>query len=1032
MAISAVREEVPDGGVCSVKAKNLLVAVSCITFLLPVDLVLGDGSMFPRHASYADIRQPTQKVYIRWDGAQEKLLVQTKYQGPAEEMVWIVPVPAEPTVEKGDSHIFEALSLETSDPDISLTPLAGLLWSPYPPGPSMGISAAPVVEWRRRIGEYDVVLLRPEGEENVIRWLNSNDFAVPDKAVPILQDYIRDGWWMVAAKIDPNALTDITRNKLAEGLLHPLEMTFQSHACLYPLRLTSLAAGPVQELIYIEGPTHYEPATFADPNWQIDVFGGPLRLVPDGFRLPDVGSTLDIIAGRTITIPQKHLTKLRRTFQPSEMTQDIIFGKMDYAKLAASEDPVRIAQAATQCGRHRDPNGVSHLSSALRLETLKQLRQQAMRSFPTFEAADEAWDAYERVFQQVRSCIWALGEIAIEHRIDAETEEAILQCAQYDDNLVRMDAYIALMKLGSERLGPILTDRFAQIVGESSLPVTEYYPEYIYWSNRGVQGEMDIVADWIWRFGTITQKDTIIGDLQELIPTVLSNLAQYGGAAERRAPTAFGGGEYVICRAARTQDQRLIPALQDARSQLAGANTWTLDFLLRAEAACGSTVASDAVLRSILKAEREIVPQGQATPVGNITPLNYNYEDAMSLRERVLWKRDALYQLYPLSPAMSDATIRSALSAGTCCPWYTLYLLAEIKEPQVADRERLLKMWDGSDVPTSLVAVDVLYAWGDGPTLVSLYAQTPAAEVKSEIAWALAQLGIPEAAAIVEEQLRSTWNPEWLATGWPFPRLVYPTNTLTDAKAIDAVRTAEAAWSYFHPEFDTVSNELLFLEVLRPEILDAERLELLQRLAADNTIHAGMRFDLIGSDYATTEWAKPLIGEAAGAALQSYPSASTVNIILPATNTDLVIDACGQFMSDKSRRDLLISLLASGNGYFLPVLEGLLWQVWAQRYDETQSQSILFREPGNLAASMDYYCAHCTRRPYTAKAEPVLQAIVNDDSLPAGYRAFLLVYWPTAPGFFSKEFVEDLLQEDMPDFIREALQRRLLDWHYSL
>ncbi len=62
----------------------------------------------------------------------------------------------------------------------------------------------------------------------------------------------------------------------------------------------------------------------------------------------------------------------------------------------------------------------------------------------------------------------------------------------------------------------------------------------------------------------------------------------------------------------------------------------------------------------------------------------------------------------------------------------------------------------------------------------------------------------------------------------------------------------------------------------------------------------------------------------------------------------------------------------------------------------------------------------------------MLIALVEDDSLPAGYRAFLLIYWPKAPGWFSPAFVERLLDEDMPDFIREALQRRLLGWEVSL
>ena len=40
------------------------------------------------------------------------------------------------------------------------------------------------VEWRRHIGDYDVVLLRPVGEEDVIAWLNTHEFGVAAEAVP--------------------------------------------------------------------------------------------------------------------------------------------------------------------------------------------------------------------------------------------------------------------------------------------------------------------------------------------------------------------------------------------------------------------------------------------------------------------------------------------------------------------------------------------------------------------------------------------------------------------------------------------------------------------------------------------------------------------------------------------------------------------------------------------------------------------------------------------------------------------------------
>jgi len=58
----------------------------------------------------------------------------------------------------------------------------------------------------------------------------------------------------------------------------------------------------------------------------------------------------------------------------------------------------------------------------------------------------------------------------------------------------------------------------------------------------------------------------------------------------------------------------------------------------------------------------------------------------------------------------------------------------------------------------------------------------------------------------------------------------------------------------------------------------------------------------------------------------------------------------------------------------------------------------------------------------------VFKAIAEDDSLPAGYRAFLLVHWPTAASWVSRDYAEGLLGEGMPAFLREALVQRLPAW----
>ena len=366
--------EVPEGGVCTVKAKRVLFTVFCLSLLLPLGTAFGDGGMFFPKSTSKDVLQPTQKVYIRWDGSQEKLLVQTKYQGPAEEMVWIVPVPSQPAVELGDGTVFNSLSLETASLDVSYTSFAGLpTWSS---GASAGTGTrgpASPVEWQEQIGEYDVVLLRPIGEEDVVQWLQSNGFAIPDTIVPILNDYVRKQWWMVVATIHPDALTNITRNQLAQGLLHPLELTFTSSACVYPMRLTSMAGGPVEELIYIEGPAHYEPATLVGGAWTVSISGGPIRHVLDNTGLSDLEVAVRTREGQTQTTVKRHLTKLRRVFQPSEMTDDLVFRTLDYATWLAGPDPNRIAQAATQYGRNRDPNGIPFLIAALSPAAFEQV-----------------------------------------------------------------------------------------------------------------------------------------------------------------------------------------------------------------------------------------------------------------------------------------------------------------------------------------------------------------------------------------------------------------------------------------------------------------------------------------------------------------------------------------------------------------------------------------------------------------------------------------------------------------------------------
>ena len=714
-------------------------ALFLISVLLPAVVALGDGTIlrrWNRDAKDADIFQPTQKVYIHTDGVQERLVIQTKYTGPAEELVWLIPIPAKPTVERGDPNLFEELGLETFGLDISQTDFVALTFF------HSGRNRSPV-EWRQRIGDYDVALLAPVGGESVVEWLNANEFGVPDEAVPILLDYIANAWWMVAARIHPDALTEITRDALAEGTLHPLDMTFPCAACVYPLRLTSLAAGEVEELIYIEGPTHYQPATLAHGDWNVKVFGGTTRTVSDECYYSAVDQALEILAGQVTPHHSRYLTKLRRVFQPEEMTDDLIFEKMSYEKLIAGDDPNRIAQAATQFGRHRDPSGIPSLLAAISREALEQAKpvpeHYAQWLGPSSRVL--SWEGLHRhpaVCRHLRSCIWALGEIAVAHKGLPELEEPLLRCARHDSQFIRMEAYTALTKLRAESLGPIMTERLGQVLESLPHPM----PEVDAFDTRTAIAEMDMVLDGIERFGSAQANDAVVKALADMLthlPGEPNDLDEPGWVLGY-----YSWAEWVVWRAGLTQDTRLLAPLQAFRGRLAAVTVAArLTLLFSAEAACGSAQAVAPVAQRLIEEQSELRVNSSGYAYRSSWrqfPKPYTMRNWMPAQSG----RSSPYYLREAPSAVRDTIARTALETEGLSDWGALYLLGHISDPQAADEDRLLEVWDRNMGPIHVVAVDLLYVWGDSDTLLQLYDQTDEPEVQEEIAWVLGELGIWE------------------------------------------------------------------------------------------------------------------------------------------------------------------------------------------------------------------------------------------------------------------------------------------------
>src|SRR5438105_146811 len=69
-----------------------------------------DGCFVFRWNKQKDINEPTQKAIIFHDQNREDLILQVKYEGPAEDFGWLVPVPGQPEVRKGSMQPFYELS----------------------------------------------------------------------------------------------------------------------------------------------------------------------------------------------------------------------------------------------------------------------------------------------------------------------------------------------------------------------------------------------------------------------------------------------------------------------------------------------------------------------------------------------------------------------------------------------------------------------------------------------------------------------------------------------------------------------------------------------------------------------------------------------------------------------------------------------------------------------------------------------------------------------------------------------------------
>ncbi len=261
------------------------VAVSC---LVP-NLARGDGKVFPRAAVSTAVEIPDQRALIHFADGTERLVVETAFVGRGTNFVWVMPVPSTPKIEAVSRGLFPTLQtvfqpqviFKVRPYFVWMWTVAALVWLgiwclQHRPAllavlylllagglvvlfllPSLatakarsltsGLAAAVQVLARERVGIYDVTTITSKEPDALLRWLQEQGFAASPKIIPVVRDYVAQGWVFVLARLareadDSNPATP-----------HPLAFTFKTDKPVYPLRLTGVENPSCRIDLYVFG-----------------------------------------------------------------------------------------------------------------------------------------------------------------------------------------------------------------------------------------------------------------------------------------------------------------------------------------------------------------------------------------------------------------------------------------------------------------------------------------------------------------------------------------------------------------------------------------------------------------------------------------------------------------------------------------------------------------------------------------------------------------------------------------------------------
>lgn len=313
---------------------GLLALIFCATGFFPA-LTRADGIFIPPIDYY--VSSTAQKAVIIYEKGTETMIISTQFKGDAKNFGWVIPVPSRPEVSKSSDELFTSLNTLTAPKYDYSVPMTRPMMEKGGAGQAEDVQ---VLE-TKKVGVYEIKVLEASDARALAKWLEENKYMYPKEGAYILDEYIRNRWYFVAAKIDTAAIEALsTTESLKQGHAQPIKFVFKSDKIIYPMKISSLQAalakkeekksgeqGTIMPYYYPSDSSNITFYIFADNKKELPGFTTQYA----GYVSPKTIKKLAYVEGESWWQPTKrfYLTRLYNTMTFSEMTEDLIFRQAD-------------------------------------------------------------------------------------------------------------------------------------------------------------------------------------------------------------------------------------------------------------------------------------------------------------------------------------------------------------------------------------------------------------------------------------------------------------------------------------------------------------------------------------------------------------------------------------------------------------------------------------------------------------------------------------------------------------------------------